>query len=178
MIYVWLTLFILLVIVFWSLNFFGLPGNWLIVAMAALWIWLGPTRFQFSWKLLILLILLALIGEAIEFTASVIGTKQMGGSRRGATLSVIGSIVGGIVGAIMGVPIPIPIVGILIGSVLFASLGAMIGAMIGEHTHGKAVKDSVRIGSAAFVGRLLGTAGKIIIGSSMMVLTVIAPFFF
>ncbi len=178
MIYVWLTLFILLIVVFWSLNFFGLPGNWLIIAVAAVWIWLGPERFQFSWKLLVLLIVLALIGEAVEFAASVFGTKQMGGSRRGATLSVVGSIIGGILGAILGVPIPVPIVGILIGSVLFASLGAMIGAMIGEHSQGKALKDSVKIGSAAFVGRLLGTAGKIIIGSSMMVLTVIAPFFF
>ena len=118
------------------------------------------------------------MGEAIEFLASVFGTQQMGGSRRSATLSVVGSVIGGIAGAIMGVPIPIPIVGILIGSVLFASIGAMIGAMIGEHSHGKAVKESVKIGTAAFVGRLLGTAGKIIIGSSMMILTVIAPFFF
>ena len=176
--YVWLTLFILLVICFWSLNFFGLPGNWLMIAVDAAWIWFGPEKFQFSLTVLIVLVLLALVGEAIELAASVLGAKRMGGSSLGATLSVVGSVIGGIVGAILGVPIPIPIVGILIGSILFACVGAMLGAIIGEQWHGKQVTESVKIGSAAFVGRLLGTLGKIIVGSTIMMLSIVAPFFF
>ena len=178
MIYVWLILFILSIIGFWVLNFFGLPGNWLIVIAAELWVCLGTSDYVFSWFLVLLLLVLALIGEGIEFAASVLGTKKMGGSSRGATLSVVGAIIGGILGAVMGVPIPIPIVGILIGSILFASGGAMIGAMIGEQSQGKTLKESAKIGGAAFIGRLLGTVGKITVGSSMAVLSIIAPFIF
>ena len=150
----------------------------MIVLAAALWVWLAPSSYTFSWLLVLLLLALALIGEGIEFAASVLGTKKMGGSSRGATMSVVGAIIGGILGAVLGVPIPIPVVGILIGSVLFAAGGAMIGAMIGEQSQGKTLKESAKIGSAAFIGRLLGTAGKIVVGSSMAVLSIIAPFIF
>ena len=178
LIYLLLTGFILLVIGFWVLNFFGLPGNWLIIDVAALWIWLGPQQFQFSWWLLLVLLVMAVMGEVIEFAASVFGTKKMGGSSRGATLSVFGSIIGAIMGAVMGIPIPIPVVGILIGSILFAGIGAMLGAMIGEYWVGSTTKQTMKIGGAAFFGRMLGTVGKITIGSGMAVLTVLAPFLF
>lgn len=175
-IYLWLALFLILVCGFWGLNFIGLPGNWLIIAVVALWIWLGPERFQFPWGVLIGLFVLALVGEAIEFAASVFGTKKMGGSSRGATLSVVGSIIGGILGAVVGIPIPIPLVGILIGSILFASVGAMVGAMAGEYWIGTPMKDNMKIGGAAFAGRMLGTVGKITVGSVMVGLSWIAPF--
>ncbi len=178
MIYVWLTLFILLVLSFWLLNLFGLPGNWCIVAVSLIWMLFGPVDYRFSWIVVVALAGLALIGEAIEFGASVLGTKKLGGSGRGATLSVIGSVVGGIAGAILGIPVPIPLVGMLIGSVLFAAVGAWIGATIGEKWTGKSTKESVQIGGAAFVGRLLGTIGKIAVGSSMVVLAIAAPFYF
>lgn len=158
------------------LNFVGLPGNWLIIAIVGVWVWLGPERFQFPWVVLVALIALALIGEAVEFATSVLGTKKMGGSSRGATLSVIGSIIGGLIGAVIGIPVPIPIIGILIGSILFASIGAMVGAMAGEYWIGTPMKKSVKIGSAAFVGRALGTVGKITMGSAMVALTWVAPF--
>ena len=178
MIYIWLTLFILLILGFWLLNLVGLPGNWCIVAVSLGWMLFGPIDYRFSWIIVVVLAALALIGEAIEFGASVLGTKKLGGSSRGATLSVIGSIIGGIVGAIFGIPIPIPLVGILIGSVLFAAIGAWVGASIGEKWVGKSTKESVQIGGAAFVGRLLGTLGKLVMGSSMVVLAIVAPFFF
>ncbi len=178
MIYVWLTLFIVLVFALWGLNFLGLPGNWLIVLLAITWIWLGPEQYAFSWKVLIPLLLLAIVGEVIEFAASVLGAKKLGGSNRGATLSVIGGMMGAILGAVMGIPIPIPIVGVLLGSVLFAALGAMAGAMIGEHWHGKTIQESAKIGGAAFLGRLLGTVGKLTVGAVMVVITVVGAFLF
>lgn len=178
MIYVWLTLFILMVLGFWLLNLVGLPGNWFIVAICLVWILVGPIDYRFSWIVIVVLSALALVGEAIEFGTSVLGTKKLGGSGRGATLSVVGSIIGGIVGAIFGIPVPIPLVGMLIGSVLFAAVGAWIGASIGEKWIGKSTKESVQIGGAAFIGRLLGTVGKLVIGSSMVALAIAAPFYF
>ena len=178
MVYVWLTLFIVAVLLFWALNLLGLPGNWLIVAVAILWTFAGPEGYQFHWAIAVALALLAIIGELIEFLASVLGTKKLGGSARGATLSVIGSIAGGIIGAIFGIPfsIPIPLIGILIGSVLFAGVGAWAGATLGERWVGKSMGDSLKIGGAAFVGRLFGTAGKLLVGTTMVVLAVAAPF--
>ena len=176
MIYVWLTLFIVAVILFWALNLLGLPGNWLIVAIAVLWMLVGPVGYQFHWAIPAVLTILAVIGELIEFLASVLGTKKLGGSTRGATLSVVGSITGGIVGAFFGIPFPVPLVGMVIGSVLFAAIGAWVGASLGEKWMGKTVEESLKIGGAAFVGRLLGTAGKLLVGSTMVVLTIAAPF--
>ena len=176
MVYVWLTLFVVSVILFWGLNLIGLPGNWMIVAVALLWIFVGPGQYQFHWGIPVALVLLATFGELIEFLTSVLGTKQLGGSNRGATLSVIGSIAGGMAGAVFGIPFPIPLVGMLIGSILFAGVGAWIGATLGERWVGKPMNESVKIGAVAFLGRLLGTAGKLAVGSTMVVLTIAAPF--
>lgn len=178
MVYVWLTLFIVLIILFWLLNLVSLPGNWFIVALALTWVLVGPSDYRFSWIVVVVIAILGLIGEAIEFGASVMGTKKLGGSTRGATLSVVGSVIGGVMGAIFGIPFPIPLVGSLIGSVLLAGVGAWIGASLGEKWVGKPLNESVKIGSAAFVGRMLGTAGKLALGSIMAALTIAAPFFF
>ena len=87
MIYVWLTLFILLVMTFWLLNLIGIPGNWMIAAISLLWIFVGPTEYRFSWIVIVVLIVLALVGETIEFGASVVGTKKAGWLRtRGCAL--------------------------------------------------------------------------------------------
>ena len=176
MVYFLITLFILLLIFFWILNLIGLPGNWLIVILSLLWMIFGPEQYEITWVTIAILIGLAVLGEAIEFGTSVLGTKKMGGSSRGATLSVIGSAIGGIAGAILGLPIPIPLVGSLIGSLFFASLGAFIGAFIGEKWIGKSNPDSVKISTAAFIGRLFGTLGKLIVGSTMVVVAIIANF--
>ena len=176
MVYVWLVLFIILVILFWAINLVGLPGNWMIVAIAVLWTLVGPGEYQFHWGISVALLLLAILGELIEFFTSVLGTKQLGGSTRGATLSVIGSIAGGMAGAVFGIPFPVPLVGMLIGSILFAGVGAWIGATLGERWVGKPLKESVKIRAAAFLGRLFGTAGKLVVGSTMVVLAIAAPF--
>jgi uncharacterized protein len=176
--YLVLLLFFGLVLVFWGLNFAGLPGNWLMILAAAVWIWVCPERFQFSWTVLMALGGLALVGELIEFLASVLGAKKMGGSSRGATLSVVGSIIGGILGVLIGIPIPIPVIGVLISGILCASLGAMAGAVIGEYTLGTPPNQTMKIGGAAFLGRMLGTFGKIIMGATMVALIFIAPFVF
>lgn len=176
MVYVWLTLFIVSVLLFWGLNLIGLPGNWMIVAIALLWIFVGPNEYQFHWGIPVALVLLATLGELIEFLTSVLGTKKLGGSNRGATLSVVGSIVGGMVGAVFGIPFPIPLAGMLIGSILFAGIGAWIGATLGERWVGKPLDESVKLGAVAFLGRLFGTAGKLVVGATMVVLAIAAPF--
>ena len=60
------------------------------------------------------------------------------------------------------------------GAVLFAGLGAFGGAVIGEQWKGRTFDESVKVGHAAFLGRLLGTVGKIMIGAVMIALIVAA----
>ncbi|MCH2180832.1 MAG: DUF456 domain-containing protein [Mariniblastus sp.] len=176
MIYLWIVLFILLLVVLWLTNLFGLPGNWLMIVAAGLWAWLvGESFSEIGWLAILTVIILALLGELLEFGASVLGTKQVGGSRRAAVLSVVGSIVGGIAGVFFG--LPIPVVGWIAGSLLFACLGALVGAALGEKWQGSDMNASLKVGSAAFLGRLVGTVGKIAFGAVILVIVVLSLFF-
>jgi len=147
----------------WVLTLFSMPGNWLMVAAAALYAWLMPdgTRWDLSWQLVGVLAGLALVGEAIESLASAAGVRKHGGSRRGAIFSILFSIVGAIVGT---AAIPIPIVGTLLG----ACIGAMAGATFGESWKGTDSETIRRIGWAAFWGRLFGSIAKILVACAMV----------
>src|SRR5262249_45758705 len=103
----------------------SLPGNWLIVGAAALYVLLTPPDAgrAFGWNVVIALVLLALVGEAVELAASALGVSKVGGSRRGALLAIVGSIVGSLLGFVVG--LPIPLVGSLVSAVVFGGLGAL-----------------------------------------------------
>ena len=173
MIYLWLTLMITFAIVAWVTNIFGLPGNWMILAVAILWYFVGPVSHAVHLFSVVVLLVAAGVAELLELVASIAGTKKYGGSKTGATLSLICSIIGGIFGAVL---IPIPVVGWIVGPILFACVGALVGAAIGEKMVGKPMKESLKIGQAAFIGRFIGTVSKVGIGSAMVVLLVIALF--
>lgn len=177
MIYVWIVLFILAVIGFWLLNVIGFPGNWCTVVLIGLWMWIGPESapWQIGWPILVATLVLAGFAELFELAASMLGAKQVGGTKRGAWLSVLGSIVGGIFGAVIG--FPVPIIGWLVGSIFFACVGAMVGAFLGEKWAGKPTKESMHVGSFAFVGRFLGTAGKVVVGSIIALVALLSLFF-
>jgi uncharacterized protein YqgC (DUF456 family) len=172
----WLV-FCLILLGCWFLNFLGLPGNWLILLGLIGWIGLGPSSLTTSSWLLVPLVGLALLGEWLEFAASLWGTRKMGGSARGAVLSVAGALAGGLLGLVIGFPIPIPLLGSLLAALLFASLGAMVGAMLGEYSLNTDWRKNAKIGLAAFVSRLAGTFGKILVGAVMLGIAWLAPFF-
>ncbi len=152
----------------WALTLFGLPGNWLMLALAALYDWLAPGAApHLGWGFLIALAVLAVAGEVVEFVAGARGVSKAGGSKRGAALALVGSVAGACVGFFVG--IPIPFIGSIVSALLFASLGAMAGAMIGEHWRGRPADHTWRIGKAAFWGRLFGTLGKALLGLVMIV---------
>lgn len=171
---VWILLFLLVLALAWVLTLFSMPGNWLIVAAAATFAFLGAAddKPAISWMVVAVLAGLAALGEVIEFAASALGTTRAGGSRRGALLAIGGAVVGSIVGAVVG--LPIPVVGSVVGVLLFASLGAMTGAMIGESWKGRTLDESIEVGQAAFWGRLAGTLAKTGIGTVMVLVAGVA----
>ncbi|MDZ7618622.1 MAG: DUF456 domain-containing protein [Patescibacteria group bacterium] len=169
---VYAVLFVLFLTVCWLLNLFGLPGNWLVLAAVVVYVWLVPadSAIAIGWKTVIALLVLAILGEIIEFLAGAAGVSKAGGSRRGAVLAILGSIVGGLVGAVVGVPIPL--VGSIIAAVLFAAIGAMAGAAVGELWVGRDAQATWHIARLAFWGRLAGTVGKVIIGAAMIAVAI------
>ena len=163
----------------WALNFIGLPGNWLVTCLAAAYAMFvqSASRLDVSWGVIGVLLLLALVGEGIEFAASALGVAKSGGSRRGAALSMVGSLVGGVAGVFVGVGIPIPVVGSLIGAMLLAGCGALVGAVLGEQWKGRDWDTSLQVAHGAFWGRLLGTLGKVLVGAVMPVIVLLALLF-
>lgn len=169
MIYVWATLLVVANTVWLSLTVLGLPGNWLMVASAALVAWLFWDQQMIGRWTLVSLLVLAVVGEVLEFVAGAFGTKTAGGSRGGA----FGALLGGLVGAIAGTfVIPIPVLGSLIG----ACGGAFCGALAFELAGGQELEPAVRSGVGAGVGRFFGTVAKLVVGVGIWVVAAVAAF--
>jgi uncharacterized protein YqgC (DUF456 family) len=142
------------------LVYVGLGGNFIILALAlihALATGFDPIR----WRLLVILLLMALIGEGIEFLVGTFYVAKKGAGRSG----VIGAFLGGLLGAIAGAPI-VPLLGAIIGSFI----GAFLGAVLGEYHQRRRLEPSLRIGGHAFMGKLAAVLVKHAIGLVMVAL--------
>ncbi|MEP6621153.1 MAG: DUF456 domain-containing protein [bacterium] len=134
---------------------FGLPGTWILAGAAVGYSILVPGSIgTFT---LVMVALLAVIGEVIEFTLTARYTKKYGGSRRASW----GAVIGGMVGAVIGVPIP------LIGSVIGAFAGAFAGAFVAELSQGSQGGVATRVATGALIGRAAASAMKVGIGLAM-----------
>jgi uncharacterized protein len=164
----------------WFATLFMLPGNWLIVAFAGAAAYFLPeqpeTGLGFGWVLVAVLGGLALLGEFVEFFGSASKAKLHGASRRSMVLSIIFGMLGAAVGAVVGGPLTLVggVVLILVG----AAAGAFVGTYLGETWKGRTGPERWAVSRAALVGRLFGTAGKLIVGMAMVALTAMASFYF
>lgn len=132
----------------------GLPGTWLTLALAGTAEWVTDEAL-FDAATLIGCLVVAVLGEVWEFSASSTRAKRAGAGRRGS----LGALGGGILGAILGtVLLPVP----LIGSLLGGAAGAFGGATLLEHRGGVELGSSLRIGRAAAAGHFFGLAGKFV----------------
>jgi uncharacterized protein YqgC (DUF456 family) len=152
----------------WLANLLSLPGNWGIVALAALFAWLVPAAGSrgVSFTTVGVLLAAAVIGEIVESAAGAAGAAREGASRRSIVFSLIGAIAGSIGGAAVGAPVPV--IGSLIAALVGGSIGAFAGAYFGEATLERPHADRVAVGRAAVIGRLWGTAGKFAVGAVML----------
>ena len=162
----------------WISNLFGLPGNWFMVALTGCWFYFtdAASTWHIGLGFIFLLIVLAGIGELLEFGASILGNKKVGGSRRAGFGGLVGSLVGGIVGIFVGIPFLNPLLGMVVGTVLFACLGALAGATLGEKSDGAEIGQSLKVGGMAAASRLVGTMGKVAFGAAMLVLAILNLF--
>jgi uncharacterized protein len=143
---------------------FGLPGTWIMAGAALGYSLLVPNSIGVFTTVVVAV--MALVGEVIEFTLTGKYTRKYGGSRRASW----GAIIGGIVGAIMGVPVPI------VGSVIGAFAGAFVGAFLAQLTQGS-VGDATRVATGALIGRAVAAAMKVGIGLAMAAIILFTAMF-
>ena len=105
---------------------FGLPGNWLIVLLSALFAWLvhGAAGEGLTWWSVGGLVLLAVLGEVLEFAIAAAGAAQQGASRRAMVLSMLAGMAGALLGSAGG-NLLIPVVGTIPGAILGGAAGPL-----------------------------------------------------
>ena len=119
---------VLLCVAAWLTTLLTLPGNWFVLGLAALFAWWFPADAGrgVEWRTVVILAVLAVIGEVIEFVAGAAGAAKQGASARAIALSLVGAFVGSLAGFVVGTPIPI------IGSLVVAVFGGAAGAFAGR----------------------------------------------
>jgi hypothetical protein len=153
------SLFTLAILAGLALDLVGLFGNWIIFAAVTLaWVFTGFEAF--SWVTLVLLLLLAVIGEVLETGLAGYGAKKFGGSKG----AMIPTIIGCLIGAVLGTPL-FPIIGTIIG----ACMGAFVAATLYEYiVHERGVKSSMWTGTGAAIGKVGGLFAKLFCGFAML----------
>jgi uncharacterized protein YqgC (DUF456 family) len=155
-------------IIMLALSLVGLPGAWIMVAIASVLTFYVDASHTYSMRLptFFAILAIAVFGEILEFIAGAAGVSKLGGSRRSAALAIVGSITGAIIGLFIGTPVPV--IGSVIVSLLLGGAGAFAGAVLGERWVGQEWDVAILIGKAAFWGRLLGTLGKVTCSGTIM----------
>lgn len=129
-----------------------LPGHLLIVVAAIGHWWMLGDQAGVEWWTLVVLGLLLILSQVVEYLSGAVGTRWFGGSRWGA----VGAVVGGLVG-ILFMPWGL-VLGPLVGSFALEWLGAK-----------KNVKPATVSGVGSVVGTLAGLVMKLVIALVMVV---------
>ena len=155
--------FILLMGFVLLLNFFSLPANWVLIALAAAWKYLSGSASHMDLSFFALLVGLGILGEGLEFGLQAVKAKKYGSSNSGLFAGLVGAIIGAIMGAsfLFG-----------LGALLGALAGAWIGCYLMELLRGSGHEKAVQAAMGALLGRFLGTVCKCGIGA--IILTCIA----
>jgi uncharacterized protein YqgC (DUF456 family) len=153
------TVIFLVLLLAFTTHVFGLPANWIIIAILWAWDLMTPdARIPVSMYLVYLGA--AFLGECIEFALQVFGARKYGASRSGNW----GAIAGAIAGAIFGAPFFFGL-GALVGAVL----GAYLGCLGIELMNGRPAAEARRAALGAMFGKVMGLSVKIGIGAILLV---------
>jgi uncharacterized protein YqgC (DUF456 family) len=137
----------------------GLPGTVFILVAALLYGW--ATGFAaVQWSTVRWLLLLAAVGEGLEFFAGAAGAA----GERPSGRVMVGTLAGGVVGGLAGTPVLFGV-----GSLLGALVGAFTGAALAVVSEGGTMGSAVSTGLAALRGRLLGFVLKAAVAAVMLV---------
>jgi uncharacterized protein YqgC (DUF456 family) len=137
----------------------ALPGTVLIFAGLLLAAWAdGFARVGAG--TLVVIGLIAVASYAVDFVAAALGAKHVGASPR----AVAGAALGTLLGLFFGLP------GLI--------LGPLLGAILGELSAHRDVARAGRVGMAAWIGFVIGTAVKVAMAFSMIAMFLAALLLF
>ncbi|MDF1535257.1 MAG: DUF456 family protein [bacterium] len=140
------------------LQLLGLPGTWLLLAGAALFRWAtGPAWLEYH--TLIVLLIMAVTGEFLEFFTAIRGARSGPEVRGGVAASIVGALAGGLLGA----PVLFGL-GAIPGMAVGAWCAVFIVALGGGHDRA----DAARAALGALTGRLKGTVAKMMVAATMV----------
>lgn len=142
----------------------GLPGTWLMLAAALVFV-LATGGEVMSWTAFFWLLGLAIVGEILEAAAGMGGA----GAAKGSIWSAVAACVGGLAGALAGSAVA-PVVGSIAGGFL----GTFLGAYLAEYTIAKQRNHAGRVAKGAVIGKAIGIAAKLGMGVAMLVVITIA----
>ncbi len=143
------------------LNIFGLPANWVLLGLVALWKVVHPAAASMDVWFWIMMVGMALVGEALEMGMQILKAKRYGSSSSGTFAGMIGAIAG----AILLAPLFFGI-----GALIGALAGAWTGCFIVERLKGRPLREALDAAFGAMMGRFLGTVCKCGVGGAMLAL--------
>lgn len=152
-------------------NLFLLPGNWFMTGLLCIFLMFSDYGHGPTWMIAVVCVVLAGLGEVLEFAMGSAAAGKKGASRRAMLISMGLSFVCSIVGTFV---VPIPIVGSVIGAILGAAIGAFAGAWLGEAWKGTDPTLRTEISHAAMLGRLFGMVAKGVVGVTIFVVQLVS----
>jgi len=103
-------------------------------------------KVEFTWKQLIIWLVIVVIVQVIDYFIPTLGTKKLGGTKWGVWGCFFGTFIGLFVFPPWGV-----------------ILGPFLGAVIGELLGGKETQEALKAGLGAFIGFMVGTILKFMV---------------
>lgn len=136
----------------------ALPGTALVFAGIALGAWIDDFT-RVSATTVIVIAVLALLAWVLEYVAGLLGAQKAGASRQ----ALVGAALGTVAGLFMG----------LVGVLFMPLVGAAVGEYLARRDHGQALK----VGTATWLGLLLGMLAKLVLAFVMVGLFIVALVF-
>ena len=156
-----LTIFILVLFMGIFAIILGMPGTLIILVDVILYALI--TGFErIGILMIVLLIIISILAEAMDFALGMSGAANFGITKRGIMASLIGSIAG----AAVMTPVLLGF-----GTVIGIFLGGFAGFLIVELIRQATLKSSLRAGYGAILGRVAGTLMKGFCALIMIVLS-------
>ncbi len=153
-------LFVLAIVLL--LSVFGLPGNWIMIGLVAVCHFAMPAQSPLSPWYWVIVLGVAIFGEAVEFLLQIRQSKKYGSSGTGT----VGGVIGALIGAVCMAPLFFGI-----GAFLGALIGAWTGCFLFELLRGTETRAAARAALGAMFGRFLGTVWKLTCGVIIWVVT-------
>jgi uncharacterized protein len=136
----------------------ALPGTVLVLAGIVLGAWIDDFT-RVGTTVLSVIAVLAVLSWVLDYVAGLLGARRAGASRE----ALIGAALGTVAGIFMG----------LVGVLFLPFVGAVVGEYIARRDHGGAV----RVGTATWLGMMVGMVAKVVLAFVMVGLFVVALVF-